>query len=81
MAVHTPLPVAGYTSQSQAKVEEVNINKRLEEVVLRRLDDLARFSPGVVDGRWLKIGRTHIEQAFMAINRSIFQPERVKINE
>jgi hypothetical protein len=32
-----------------------------------------------VDQRWLAIGRTHIEQGFMAINRSIFRPERVKL--
>jgi hypothetical protein len=78
---HTPLPVSGYTAQSQAKVDEVNINKRLEEVVLRRLDDLNGMSPDFVDGRWLATGRRHVEQAFMEINRAIFQPARVKIDE
>ena len=29
--------------------------------------------------RWLAIGRTHIEQGFMAINRAIFRPDRVEI--
>jgi len=32
-----------------------------------------------IDKRWLAIGRTQLEQAFMAINRSVFQPERVKL--
>jgi len=55
----------------------VNQNKILEETILRRLDELAALS--TPDKRWLAIGRTHIEQAFMAINRSIFQPQRVKL--
>lgn len=55
----------------------MNQNKILEETILRRLDELAALS--TPDKRWLAIGRTHIEQAFMAINRSIFQPQRVKL--
>lgn len=79
MVDHAPLPVSGYTTQPQSKVDEVNINKRLEEVVLRRLDDLR--ASDAIDQRWLAVGRTHIEQGWMAINRAIFQPERVKIEE
>jgi hypothetical protein len=75
MADHEPLPVAGYTKQNDAKVAEVNENKRLEETVLKRLDVLKEYSD--VDQRWLAIGRTHIEEAFMAINRSIFRPQRL----
>ncbi|MDW9880459.1 cyclic nucleotide-binding protein [Sinorhizobium meliloti] len=77
MTEHKGLPVAGYKPQSDDKVEAVNANKQLEEQVLRRLDSL-KDMPGV-DGRWLAVGRTHLEQAFMAINRSIFQPGRVKL--
>ena len=77
MTDHKPLPVAGYTAQSDSRVEMVNENKALEERVLRRLDELKALN--VVDQRWLAIGRTHIEEAFMAINRSIFQPQRVKL--
>lgn len=80
--IHTPPPVQGYKPLSQRKVDEVNINKQLEEVILRRLDALAYsqdYANGFIDGRWLSIGRTHIEQAFMAINRAIFQPERIKL--
>lgn len=74
---HTGLPVPGYRPQSNAAVEDVAENKLLEERVLRRLDDLAK-TPGI-DHRWLAIGRTHIEQGFMAINRAIFKPERAKL--
>jgi hypothetical protein len=71
------LPVAGYQPQSDVAVELVNENKKLEEGVLRVLDKLAQATD--IDKRWLAIGRTHIEQGFMAINRSIFQPQRVKL--
>lgn len=73
---HEALPVAGYKPQSASTVDKVNVNKKIEERVLRILDDLGGDPD--VDKRWLAIGRTHLEQAFMAINRSIFKPDRVK---
>ncbi len=80
MKMHDGLPVAGYRTQSDLAVAMVNANKRLEEIVLRALDELRAHSTGNgVDQRWLAIGRTHIEQGFMAVNRAIFQPERVKL--
>lgn len=72
---HQGLPVEGYKPQSSEKVDLVNDNKRLEERVLRVLDGLKARAD--VDQRWLAIGRTHIEEAFMAVNRAIFQPKRV----
>lgn len=77
MSEHQPLPVKGYSAQSSAAVEVVNENKVLEERVLRRIDDLV----GVVDGRWLAIARTHIEEGFMAMNRAVFQPKRIALPE
>ncbi|MGY4333160.1 hypothetical protein ACVWWG_007577 [Bradyrhizobium sp. LB7.2] len=77
MTEHTGLPVAGYQPQSDAKVSAVNVNKRLEEEVLRRIDALEQ-TPGI-DRRWLAIGRTQLEQAFMAINRAVFQPSRINL--
>ncbi|ARJ70086.1 DUF7681 family protein [Paracoccus contaminans] len=44
-------------------------NGRLEEAVLHQLDQLARL--GSIDQRWLSVGRTHIEQGFMAVNRAV----------
>ena len=77
MQEHQGLPVEGYRPQSNDSVEQVNHNKRMEEAVLQRLDELMNFMD--VDKRWLAIGRTHIEEGFMAINRSIFKPQRVKL--
>lgn len=33
------------------------------------------------DQRWLAIGRTHLEQGFMAINRAVFRPQRIELPE
>lgn len=77
MPQHQSLPVAGYRPQSTEKVERVNANKRAEEMLLRDLDALKQDPE--VDQRWLAIGRTQLEQAFMAINRAIFKPDRVKL--
>lgn len=73
---HGGLPVSGYRPQSAEAVGIVNSFKRQEERVLRNLDTL-RDDPNI-DQRWLAIGRTQLEQAFMAINRSVFRPERVR---
>jgi hypothetical protein len=77
MTEHQGLPVAGYRPQTDAAVDLVNKNKKMEEAILMVLDVLAQTE---ADKRWLAIGRTHIEQGFMAINRSIFKPERVKLD-
>lgn len=81
MAQHTGLPVSGYRPQSDAAVEMVNQNKALEERVLRFLDELAASNEVSVDPRWFAIGRSHIEQGFMAVNRAVFQPGRVSLPE
>ncbi len=74
---HKPIPVAGYKAQSQATIDAVNENKRAEEHLLRLLDEM-KANPNI-DQRWLAIGRAHLEQAFMAINRAIFKPGRVEL--
>lgn len=33
------------------------------------------------DQRWLAIARTHINEGFMALNRAVFQPTRIKLPE
>lgn len=71
------LPVKGYRPQDDSNVARVNHNKVLEEEILQRLDALSQNPE--IDPRWLAIGRTQIEQGFMAINRAIFKPERVKL--
>ncbi len=75
---HQGLPVPGYRPQSDEAVKLVRMNKEEEERVLRILDDLAKRPD--IDKRWLSIGRTAIENGFMAVNRAVFQPERVSLS-
>ena len=77
MADHQSLPVHGYEPQSTDAVATVNANKLLEERVLRVLDELAGRAD--IDQRWLAVGRTAIEQGFMAVNRAVFRPQRVEL--
>jgi hypothetical protein len=77
MAEHQPIPVSGYKPQSQETIDRVNDNKRVEEALLQTMDEMqgdANF-----DQRWLAIARTDIEKGFMALNRAIFKPDRVKL--
>lgn len=77
MTRHEGLPVSGYRPQSADAVSLVNTNKVAEEEVLRLLDRLATRPD--IDKRWLAIGRTAIEQGFMAVNRAVFQPARIDL--
>lgn len=79
-------PVSGYRPQTQQALDLVNGFKADEERLLRKLDELKTLnegglSPVIADQRWLALGRTQLEQAFMAINRSVFRPTRVKLPE
>jgi hypothetical protein len=87
---HKPLPVLGYTDQPAGEVELVNSFKQDEERLLRRLDALyGAMSEKEPDGtyrarydqRWLSIARTHFQEGFMALNRAIFQPQRIALPE
>ena len=79
-------PVLGYRPQTQQALDLANGFKADEERLLRKLDELKTLnegglSPVIADQRWLALGRTQLEQAFMAINRSVFRPTRVKLPE
>jgi hypothetical protein len=75
---HTGLPVHGYKPQTDAKVAMVNANKELEERVLRQIEEVAMDFPDA-DLRWTAIAKTNIELGFMALNRAVFKPGRVKL--
>lgn len=75
--LHQSLPVHGYSAQTEDKVALVNKNKAAEELLLRELD--AMKADPEIDQRWLAVGRTHIEQGFMTINRAVFRPGRARL--
>lgn len=75
------LPVAGYKpTQPPEAIAAVNIFKELEERALRHIETLLDGSMGI-DARFMAIGRTDLQMAFMALNRAIFMPGRVKLPE
>ena len=74
--MHAPTPIKGYQPISDERLSLVNENKVAEANLLARLDQMS--SRVDLDTRWISIARTHIEQGFMALNRSILRPQRVK---
>lgn len=86
-----PLPVKGYTPQSEGAIALVNEFKADEERLLRKLDHMQGIGvdPWTVeavkklhyDHRWLAIARTHFQEGFMALNRAVFQPQRINLPE
>lgn len=75
------LPVAGYKpTQSMEAIHAVNVFKELEERTLRHVETLLDGTMGI-DARMMAVGRTQLQLAFMALNRAIFQPGRVKLPE
>lgn len=96
MTEHSGLPVHGYTKQSDDKIAIVNENKILEERLIRRCEELidhiseyescVNMKTSIVkghpyDARWLRIAITHFQEGFMAMNRAIFNPERIILPE
>jgi hypothetical protein len=74
--------IAGYTAQSQKKLAQVNFHKMLEERILREIETLEGTGcDGPCDPRWLRIAATHMQEGFMALNRSIMNPKRLTDEE
>lgn len=71
-----PHGIQTHREQTPATVEEVNKNKILEEVVLRRLDAMS-FALDDADMRFIAIARTYLQLGFMALNRAAMKPERI----
>ena len=71
------MKVAGYRPLEKHRVEVVNENKALEELILRQIDTLMAMHDLNPDPRWIALAKTHLEIGFMALNRSVFQPERI----
>lgn len=74
----TGLPVAGYKkTQPPHLIALVNENKVLEEKILRQIE--AHKARGAeLDQRSIQIAFTTIQEAFMWLNRGVFQPARLE---
>lgn len=79
---HKGLPVAGYQPQTDEKVAVVNANKALEERCLRQVDAMmGSHKETGYDPRMIALAKTGIQDAFMWLNRAVFQPGRVRLPE
>lgn len=65
--------IKGYRDLSQEEIDLMNKIKEFEKAMGFAYSILVN-SP-YTDKRWLNIGRTHLEQGFMAVVRSIAQPD------
>lgn len=79
MTNHNPMPVSGYTTQSQTNVDLANEGKELEERYLRWLDKLATHPD--TDKRCVALAQTNMQTAAMWAVRAIFKPQRIKLPE
>lgn len=69
--------IKGYRELTQEEIDLMNEIKELGEEVglmVRRLNG-EPGGPTNADQRWVEIGKTHLQQGFMALTRSIAKPE------
>lgn len=64
--------ITGYRDLSQNEIDLMNMVKRLAETVGAELQVVATAPE--VDQRWVSIAKTHLQQGFMALTRSIAKP-------
>lgn len=63
--------ISGYRELSQEEIDAMNEIKALARTVGELID---KIQPSA-DPRWLAIGKTELQQGFMALTRSIAKPE------
>lgn len=94
VAGYTAQPDAKVALVNEFKADEERLLRKLDRLAAPRakLSSDKPLSPGEwaeveidpipeVDGRWLAIARTHFQEGFMALNRAVFQPQRIKLPE
>ena len=79
---YTPPPIDGYRKLTQREVDLINEIKRkgsecgglcaqLKALSTTPIDDEGKIK---LDGRWVSIGTTHLQEGFMALVRAVDQP-------
>lgn len=64
--------IRGYRPLSEVEISHINAIKEVADRVGQMVEMLA--VRGDVDTRWVSIGRTHLQQGFMALTRAVAQP-------
>ena len=67
--------VKGYRKLTTEQSDAINEIKKIENEVGRALSRLQGTTEFPIDQRFISIGRTNLQQGFMALVRSIAQPE------
>ena len=65
--------ITGYRDLSEAEINSMNEAKAMAIQVGELCEKISHL--GETDLRWLSIGKTNLQQGFMAIIRSIAKPE------
>ncbi len=65
--------IKGYRELSQEEIDLMNKIKLKAEECRELVEELHRYND--VDGRWVSIGTTDLQTGFMALVRSVAQPE------
>lgn len=71
--------IKGYTPVTDAKRTADNLNKKLEEIVLRRIETLGANLD--YELHELNIALQKIQEGFMWMNRAVFKPARIDVPE
>lgn len=69
---YDPPPITGYRQLSAEEVELINAVKDFGDMTGKVCEKLEEG--GIHDQRWISIGRTHLQQGFMALIRAITKP-------
>lgn len=64
--------ISGYRELNEVEIAEMNKVKALGQQVGELIEGLQ--DDPLIDGRWLSIARTQLQQGFMALTRSIAKP-------
>jgi hypothetical protein len=65
--------IKGYRDLSETEIAAINRVKEIAEQIGTEVEGLFEI-PGI-DKRWLSIGKTHLQQGFMAVIRSVAKPD------
>ena len=67
--------ITGYRDLSEAEIDLMNEIKEHGKALGALCDRLTCYFPPPVDGRWVAIGKTHLQQGIMALVRAVAKPE------
>lgn len=66
--------IQGYRELSQEEIDTMNVIKVKAEEIGKLIEWLENDVDSGVDPRWIAIGRTNLQQGFMALTRAVAQP-------